>query len=197
MRGFDETTIADIVETVGISRQTFFNYFPGKEAVLVELGLAWLRDQASVPRIGPGRPKAGSFLAGTRKAIRAQLRAVKADADFMRLLFTRSGLLFPQGTPADASLRRVQADHTRAIFDAIAGVIRAAQEAGEVRRDIPALQVAEMYVSILLMTIRLWLVDYWNDGVDLEKRAMRALSVLEAGLASRPAGRGLERSARR
>lgn len=40
-RGFDETTIADIVETGGISRQTFFNYFPGKEAVLTELGLAW------------------------------------------------------------------------------------------------------------------------------------------------------------
>ena len=105
--------------------------------------------------------------------------------------------LFPQGTPADASQQRVQADHTRAIFDAIAGVIRAAQEAGEVRRDIPALQVAEMYVSIMLMTIRLWLVDYWRDGVDLEKRVMRALSVLEAGLASRPAARGLEGRSRR
>ena len=122
-----------------------------------------------------------------------QLRAVEADADFMRLVFTRSGLLFPHGTPADAGLRRTHADHTRAIFEAIAGVIRAAQRAGEVRRDIPALQVAEMYVSLMLMTIRLWLVDYWKDGVGLEERAMRALDVLEAGLANRPAAKRLRR----
>jgi AcrR family transcriptional regulator len=192
-RGFDETTVADIVEAVGISRQTFFNYFPGKEAVLIELGLAWLREQAAVPRLRPGPRKAGSILAATREAIRAQLRAVEADADFMRLVFTRSGLLFSQGTPADAGAQRVHADHTRAIYEAIAGVIRAAQEAGEVRRDVPALQAAEMYVAVMLMTIRLWLVDYWKDGVDLEERAMVALDVLEAGLASRPAVKGSRR----
>jgi AcrR family transcriptional regulator len=186
-RGFDETTVADIVAAADVSRQTFFNYFPGKEAVLVALGLAWLREQAAVPQLGRGRSTAGSFLAGARAAIRAQLRAVEADADFMRLVFTRSGLPFLQGTAADASVQRVHADHTRAIFDGVAAVFRAAQKAGEVRRDVPALQIAEMYVAVLLMTIRLWLVDYWKDGVALEKRAMRALDVLEAGLASPPA----------
>jgi AcrR family transcriptional regulator len=181
-RGFDDTTIAGIVEGASISRQTFFNYFPSKEAVLLELGLVWMRDQAMVPRIGPGPHRAGSILKGTRAAIRAQLRAIEADADFMRLVFTRSGLPFLQGTSADASVQRLHADHTRAIFEGIAGVIRTAQKAGEVRRDIPALQVAEMYVAVMLMTIRLWLIDYWKDGVDLVERAMRALDVLEAGL---------------
>lgn len=182
-RGFDDTTIAEIVDAAGISRQTFFNYFPSKEAVLLELGLVWLREQAMVPKIGPGPRRAGSILKGTRAAIRAQLRAIEADAGFMRLVFTRSGLPFLQGTAADASVRRLHADRTRAIFEGIAGVIRAAQKAGEVRRDIPALQIAEMYVAVMLMTVRLWLVDYWKDGVDLVERAMRALDVLEDGLA--------------
>ena len=181
-RGFDDTTIEGIVGAAGISRQTFFNYFPSKEAVLLELGLVWLREQARVPRTGPGPRRAGSILKGTRAAIGAQLRAIEADADFMRLVFTRSGLPFLQGSSADASVQRLLADHTRAIFEGIAGVIRAAQKAGEVRRDIPALQVSEMYVAVMLMTIRLWLIDYWKDGGDLVERAMRALDVLEAGL---------------
>ena len=49
-RGFDETTVDDIIGKVGVSRQTFFNYFAGKDAVLAELGLVWLREQAEMTR---------------------------------------------------------------------------------------------------------------------------------------------------
>lgn len=51
--GFDDTTIDMILEEVAISRQTFFNHFPGKDAVLAKLGLSWLRAQAEVPRSHP------------------------------------------------------------------------------------------------------------------------------------------------
>src|SRR5688572_21592965 len=51
-RGFDETTVEDIVGDLEISRQTFFNYFPGKKAVLAELGLAWLGAQGERARAG-------------------------------------------------------------------------------------------------------------------------------------------------
>jgi hypothetical protein len=80
---------------------------------------------------------------------------------------------------------RVRADYTRPIFDGIAWVMRAAQDAGEVRADVDPLHAAEMYVSLMLMTVRFWLVDYWRDGIDLSTRAARALDVLEAGLAAR------------
>ena len=33
-RGFAATRVADVIERVGISEKTFFNYFPSKEAVL-------------------------------------------------------------------------------------------------------------------------------------------------------------------
>lgn len=184
-RGFDETTIADIIERVGISRQTFFNYFSGKEQALTELGLAWLRQQALVPRIDARSTREISILEGTRRAILAQLAAIEADVEFMKLVFTRSGLLFPSDSGAPGPSDRVRADHTRPIFEGIALVMRTAQQAGEVRTDIDPLQAAEMYVSLMLMTIRLWLVDYWRDGVGLQTRAARALTVLEAGLAAR------------
>jgi AcrR family transcriptional regulator len=182
-RGFDETTIADITEAVGISRQTFFNYFSGKEEVLTELGLAWLRVQAEIPRLD-ARSSRQHILAGTRAAIRGQLEAVEADAKFMRLVFTRSGLLFPGGGATGPS-DRVRADHTRPIFEGIAIVMRAGQASGEIRDDIDPLQAAELYVSLMLMTIRFWLVNYWEDGDSLVERGMKALDVLEDGLRKR------------
>lgn len=182
-RGFDETTIADITGAVGISRQTFFNYFSGKEEVLTELGLAWLREQAEIPRLD-ARSSRQHILAGTRAAIRGQLEAVEADAEFMRLVFTRSGLLFPGGSSAGPG-DRVRAEHTRPIFEGIAIVMRAGQASGEIRDDIDPLQAAELYVSLMLMTIRFWLVSYWEDGGSLVDRGMKALDVLEDGLRKR------------
>src|SRR5947209_18853772 len=37
-RGFDETRVQDILEGAEISLGTFYNYFPGKDAVLDEFG---------------------------------------------------------------------------------------------------------------------------------------------------------------
>ena len=183
-RGFDETTIPEIIERVGISRQTFFNYFSGKEEVLTALGIEWLSQQAAVPRVDAGSLRDGSILEGTRKAILAQMAAIESDAEFMKLVFTRSGLLFGSGAAAQSG--RDKKDHARPIFEAISLVIRSAQEAGEVRADVDPLQAAEMYVSLMLMTIRFWLIDYWQDGVDLQTRTNRALDVLEAGLQAGP-----------
>jgi AcrR family transcriptional regulator len=182
-QGFDETTIADITREVGISRQTFFNHFSGKDAVLTQLGLAWLRGRAAVPRLDARARRGGgsrSILAGTRQAVLAQMRAIEADAKFMRVVFTRSGVLFPQ---AAVSGGRRGADQARPLFDNLALVIRAGQDAGEIRPDIDPLQAAELYVATMLMTARLWLVDYWGSDEGLEVRAARALDVLEAGLA--------------
>ncbi|MEQ8860391.1 MAG: TetR family transcriptional regulator [Pseudomonadales bacterium] len=184
--GFDPTTVTRIAREAGISRQTFFNHFASKEAVLTQLGLAWLREQAAVPRLRTGRKRTESILAGTRRAVLAQMRAIAADAEFMRLVFTRSGVLFPQSASPDG---RLAADQARPLFDNIALVMQAARDRGEIRADIEPLQVAELYVSTMLMTARLWLVDYWRDGVALETRAARALDVLEAGLATAPDAR--------
>ncbi len=180
-RGFDETTVSHITAECGISRQTFFNYFSGKDAVLTELGLRWLQQQSTVPRLEGDSPKQGSFLAGTRAAIRAQLQAIEKDVEFMRLVFTRSGLLFPQANNENSKDQR-KTDYSHALFAGIAQVMAAAQAAGEVRDDIEPLQIAELYVSQMLMTVRLWLIDYWQDGVSLETRAMKALDVIERGL---------------
>jgi AcrR family transcriptional regulator len=181
-RGFDETTIDEIARESVVSRQTFFNFFAGKDAVLAELGAMWLRSQAELPRAGARTGNPANVFEGAREAIRGQLRAIEGDREFMRLVFTRSGLFFPQGphvgTPAD----KTRLDHTRAMLEALAELLSAGQRAGVVRRDIDAHQAAEIYISVLVITIRLWLTSYWGEGETLEERGLRAIRVLEDGL---------------
>ncbi len=172
-RGFGETGIDDITAKAKISRQTFFNYFSGKDAVLAELGLAWLKRQAAVPT-APAKP--GPVLAAARRAVLVQARAIAADRDFMRLVVTHAGL-FGAGQGA--------ADHGRAIFEAVAAVIRAGQAAGEIRRQLDPLQAAQAYVSTMLMTVRLWLTGYWGSSDSLERRMSAAIDILEGGLKAR------------
>jgi AcrR family transcriptional regulator len=43
-KGFEETTATDIARTSHVSRGTFFNYYPYKEAVLLDFGAQMLED---------------------------------------------------------------------------------------------------------------------------------------------------------
>ncbi len=179
--GFDATAIDDIVSAAGISRQTFFNYFSGKDAALAELGLAWLRDQARPPEAGARKAGQGPVLARMRAAIAAQARAIEADRDFVALVVTRSNLF-----AGPVSARRA---HVRAIYDAVAAVLRAGQASGEIDPGVRAEAAAELLVSALFMTVRHWAGGYWPDDTSLEGRMMEALDLLENGLRGTGSGK--------
>lgn len=177
-RGFEATGIDDIIRDVGISRQTFFNYFAGKDAVLTELAVAWLRRQADLPTFNPNLPAGAPVLEATRRWVSGQALAIEADRDFMRLVVVRTGRsLASDGEPKG---RRSQLGHQ--IFAAVAGIFRAGQAAGEIRDDIDPLRLAEVYVSAMLMTVRLWLIGEGDASERLEDRVNLTIDLLEGGL---------------
>src|SRR6266704_5134687 len=49
-RGFDRTRIQDILEHAEISLGTFYNYFPGKDAVLDEFGASVIASYVELAR---------------------------------------------------------------------------------------------------------------------------------------------------
>ncbi|GAB1258549.1 hypothetical protein NBRC116494_30510 [Aurantivibrio plasticivorans] len=178
--GFDETTLPSILEAADISRQTFFNYFPSKEAVLRELGLMWLRQQAQIPREGAARAQSSGIIAGMRRAIQGQLQAIEGDMEFMRLVFTRSGLLSPNQLSVKNDTE--QRDHTRAVLLAVSSVFEKAQSTGEVGAQHDPTQLSEILIGTMLMTIRLWLLDYWDQEQSLEERGLQAFDILIQGV---------------
>ena len=180
-RGFDETTIDDIVGEVEVSRQTFFNYFPSKEAVLAELGLRWLGGMGERAREGARTPRPERLLAGFRRVLREQLAAIEQDRDFMRLVFTRSGAFFPQGPHVTRPEDEPRLHRTREVFAAQTLLWGALQQTGRIRRDVSPEQLAEMYVAVIVITIRLWLTSYWAGSESLVDRGLRAFDVLVDG----------------
>ena len=175
-KGFDATSVEEIAAAAGVSRQTFFNYFAGKDAVVGELAVAWLQRQGELPNLAGGAGKT-SVLAEARKYVSAQARAIAADRKFMTLVIAHAA---PFAGASDARGR--QAELGRGIFRGVAAVMRAGQASGEIRADLDPERAAEVYVSAMLMTVRLWLTDPVVKRDSLEARVNAAIDVLEGGL---------------
>lgn len=177
-RGFEATSIEDIAAAAQISRQTFFNYFAGKDAVLTELAIAWMRRQADIPALGPLAADGQPVLDKTRQWVAAQARAIEADRAFMTLVVVRIGRTLASGSGDGGRRGQIGQD----IFRAVADIFRAGQAAAELRADFDALRLAEVYVSAMLMAVRLWLLEDGDPGERLEARINQTIDVLEGGL---------------
>jgi len=166
--------------------------------VLAELALAWLQRQADLPAAGADRVAAErargrsvGVIAGLRAGLRTQLEAIEADRDFMRLVFMRSGVFFPQGPEVGSAEDKPRIDRTLPMFQGVAAIVRAGQASGEIRAELNPLQVAEVWVSVMVITIRLWITDYWpaDAGLppSLTERVDGVVDLLVAGMQPRTA----------
>ncbi len=175
-KGFEATSVEEIAAAAGVSRQTFFNYFAGKDAVVAELAVEWLRRQGELPKLEGGAGKT-SVMAGARAYVSAQARAIAADRKFMALVIAHAG---PFAAAGDTRGR--QAELGRAILGGVGEVMRAGQASGEIRAEIDPARAAEVYVASMLMTVRLWLTDPAAKKESLEARVNAAIDILEGGL---------------
>jgi len=173
-KGFAETTVEDITNAADLGKGTFFNYFPSKEHILLAFGemqLGKLRAAADEARAKnePTRVFLRSLGARmTQEPIR--------NPSIIRILLQA----FLTNTPVRESMMdlqaRVIAVHTE--------MIRLGQERGEIRDDLPADVLAQVFRQTVFGTLLIW--SLYGDAT-LLSRIEDAFEVLWTGLAPRNA----------
>lgn len=180
-RGFDETRVQDIIEPVGISEKTFFNYFAGKQAILdASAGevLAAYEGLLNFELANPDRP----FVERLGEIVDLWAQSFAVDKEFLATVATRTSVFL-----GASGAMRERHKTTQAL---LAELFHQGQQRGEVRIDHDPSQLAEVLTATMLLTTINWL-EGWRDDIDepLSARLIRAVDVLLNGaLGQRPKG---------
>ena len=146
-RGFMETTVEDITEAADVGKGTFFNYFRTKEHVLATFGAERL---AALER-AVERAKQGPVMPVLRNLPNDLLGHTTENAALLRAIYA-----------AHASCAPVRAElHKRLQVGRrlLAEIFAVAQERGEVRRDLSALEMARLVQIMLLGMTLAWALN--------------------------------------
>ncbi|HXE35476.1 MAG TPA: TetR/AcrR family transcriptional regulator [Verrucomicrobiae bacterium] len=174
-KGFMETTVGDITEAADLGKGTFFNYFPSKDHILLAFGEMQLAKlQAAVEqarRTGEPMPQ---FLRSL--GVRMTQEPIRNPGVIRTLLQA-----YLSTTPVRAAMldlqKRVHALHTE--------IVELGQERGEIRKDLPATEIAHVFRQTIFGTLLFW--SLYGDAT-LHPRMESAFNVLWSGLAPRNLG---------
>jgi AcrR family transcriptional regulator len=178
-RGFDETRVQDIIEPVGISEKTFFNYFAGKQAILdasADDVLAAYEVLLDYELENPERP----FVDRLGEIVDLWAQNFAVDKEFLATVATRTTVFFG----ASGTMR----ERHRATQGLLAELFHQGQQRGEVQPAHDPSQLAEVLTATMLLTTINWLEGWRNDSDEpLDARLRRAVEIfLEGALSRRP-----------
>jgi AcrR family transcriptional regulator len=171
-KGFAETTVEDITEAADLGKGTFFNYFPSKDHILMafaEMQIGKLESfVASVRGSGFSMQEILRVLIGrmTEEPIR--------NPAIVRALI--------QANLSSVSVREGMARLHNRNRELLGQLIRHGQERGEVRRDLPAEEIAQAWRQTIFGTLLFWSLTGDNT---LPQRIESAVRVLWSGIAPR------------
>ena len=172
-RGFQETTASDIAKAAHVSRGTFFNYFPYKEAVLLEYGallLAGLREEVK-KRLARGEDP----LAILRFIFQGVARYTEAEKDLVLPLLYE--LLNPDPIRAKAAFEALP------LGDLIAQVLRPLREKDLVRKDLSLERMGRTLADLYFLTALRWAA--YTPERDLKEELQKTLDLALLGILSR------------
>jgi AcrR family transcriptional regulator len=173
-KGFTETTVEDITEAADVGKGTFFNYFPSKDHILLAFGemqLAKLQSAVEEARVtGESMPQ---FLRSL--GVRMTQEPMRHPG-LIRTLLQAYLSTTPVREAMLALQKRVHALHTE--------IVQLGQDRGEIRKDLPAAEIAHVFRQTIFGTLLLWSLH--GDGT-LHPRMESAFNVLWSGLAPRNA----------
>jgi len=170
-RGFNATTIDAIANGADIGKGTFFNYFENKESLLLQY-----REMQN------GKVKA--FVTESINSVEPLNSLIYKLALTMTAAIQKSPTLFQSLTIAffsNETVRTKMAEGLGRGRDMLAELIEKRQQAGEIRSDLPAKEIASSLQRIILGTMMVWsfapdrtLEEHLRDMVKVFVRGIQA-----------------------
>jgi AcrR family transcriptional regulator len=171
-KGFAETTVEDITNAADVGKGTFFNYFPSKDHILLAFGEMQLgRLRAAVEEAR----KTGVPLPEFLRSLSTRMTEEPArNPGLIRVLL----LAYLSNLQVRQSMLELQSR----VLALHAEMIRLGQERGEIRNDLPPLEIAQVFRQVVFGTLLTWSL-YGDES--LHSRMDSAFEIVWTGLAPR------------
>jgi AcrR family transcriptional regulator len=171
-KGFTETTVEDITNAADVGKGTFFNYFPSKEHILIAFSDMQLSKLQTT--VGQMREKAEPMRSFFRSMTLRMTEEPTKAPDVIRAIL--------QANLSSSSVRSVMRERNTRAEGLLTQLVQIGQERGEFRRDLPALELAQVFRQTVFGTLLMWSV--YGDA-SLAERIERAMEILWMGIAPR------------
>jgi len=171
-KGFAETTVEDITNMADVGKGTFFNYFPSKDHILLAFGemqLAKLRDAVEEARHS-SEPLPQYLRSLSARMTQEPMR----NPAIVRALL----LAYLSSTP----VREAMLDMQKRVLALHSEMIELGQQRGEVRNDVPAVELAQAFRQTIFGTLLMWTL---HGDSTLQTRIQSAFNILWMGFAPR------------
>ena len=158
-KGYEETTMDDVAERSEVSKATLYNYFPGKDSLL--MGIA----EAELEQI---REMIEGELAEAPSALERLRRVLEAFMLDSMCYISLSRKISYLNSCEDSGMFATRLEMVRILR----GLVCQAQDAGELRRDMDADDITELVMGLYLITQFQWVhlerhpVSYWTERLD-------------------------------
>ena len=158
-KGYEETTMDDVAEGSEVSKATLYNYFPGKDSLL--MGIA----EAELEQI---REMIEGELAEEPSALERLRRVLEAFVLDSMCYISLSRKISYLNSCEDSGMFATRLEMVRILR----GLVCQAQDAGELRRDMDADDITELVMGLYLITQFQWVhlerhpVSYWTERLD-------------------------------
>jgi AcrR family transcriptional regulator len=176
-QGFFATTVEQITEAADVGKGTFFNYFRTKEHVLAGFGEL----QLTKVRAAMGRAPSGPVRLVLRDLLHELAKEPGRSPALVRSLLVAN----LSSEPLRQLMRRNLARGRRMM----ARMIRAGQASGEIRRGLPAAELAWKFQQLYFGTLLLWAL---HPPSNLAARLEQAFALFWSGVGAVPLPKGEE-----
>ena len=160
-KGIFGTTVEEITEAADVGKGTFFNYFPSKEAILSALAE---RQLAIIDRAVETAGSAATVRPVLQEMVKELLSGPARSPIMLRSLFAT--------VLSNKMLFEIFSSSLQAGRKKVAMIIERGQQMGEVRRDIPAIELARCLQQTAFGTSFIWAASQPSDLMAWQERSV-------------------------